>query len=124
MTSKEYVEKVLRSESVGALGGIDTMRAMRLMHATLGIATEAGEFVDLMKRQLFYGKHPTTAQIVEELGDLMWYAAIAIDEIGASFEEVWAKNIAKLRVRYPDKFMEDKAINRDLPQEQKALEGK
>ena len=51
----------------------------------------------------------------------MWYQAIACDVLGTTFEIEQERNIAKLSARYPDKFTEDKAINRDLETERKVL---
>ena len=52
----------------------------------------------------------------------MWYLAILSDELGISFEEMWEKNIAKLRVRFPEKYTDHHAVNRDLDSERKVLE--
>lgn len=42
---------------------------------------------------------------------------------GLDFQECLYKNIAKLKVRFPDKFTEEAALNRDLDQERMVLEG-
>ncbi len=94
----------------------------RLLHAGIGLATESGEFLDALKKHIFYGKPLDRTNLKEEAGDLMWYIAIALDELGSSFEEVQATNIAKLRARYPEKFTEELAENRDLKTERKILE--
>lgn len=59
----------------------------------------------------------------EELGDKLWYAALALDELKSTFEETMEANIKKLRARYPNKFTEEDAINRDLEKERAALDG-
>jgi hypothetical protein len=41
-----------------------------------------------------------------------------------NIEEVWEKNIEKLRARYGEKFSSERAINRDLETERTILEGK
>ena len=51
-----------------------------------------------------------------------WYIAILCDEIETPFEEIWEKNIAKLKRRYEGKFTEAKAENRDLKAEREILE--
>ena len=53
----------------------------------------------------------------------MWYLAMLLRELDLSFEEVAQANIDKLRKRFPDKFSKDKAINRNLEEEQKSLAG-
>ena len=57
--SKEYIKDAIRTES----RDFDAMdkRLMddgtkRLMHAAFGLSTEAGEFLDAMKKHIFYGK--------------------------------------------------------------------
>jgi NTP pyrophosphatase (non-canonical NTP hydrolase) len=125
MKPSEYVKNVLRTESTNfeAIKNRFDEPTIRLMHAFIGIATEAGEINDAMKKHLFYGKAFDTANAVEELGDLMWYIGVACDTLGVSLEEVMEKNIAKLRARYGEKFSEQAALNRNLDTERKILEG-
>lgn len=94
----------------------------RLLHAFLGLATELGEAADQLKKHLIYGKPLDEVNLVEEHGDVSWYANLMIDAIGSTWEASWAKNIAKLRVRFPDKFTQAQAVDRDLGAERVALE--
>lgn len=48
--------------------------------------------------------------------------ALALNALGSDFGSVMERNIEKLKARYPDKFTEDKATNRDLDTERKILE--
>ena len=48
--------------------------------------------------------------------------ALMVDELGTDFENIWQKNIKKLELRYPDKYSDEKAKNRDLLSERKILE--
>jgi len=93
-----------------------------LLHAAIGIATESGELLDAIKKQLFYGKSLDRTNIKEEVGDLLWYIALLCHSQGWSFEEIMLLNIEKLKARYPDKFEENKAIHRNLPLERLILE--
>lgn len=130
MTGKEYVESAVRTRahSSGAAQRIEKMTGYRhddildLLHGVMGISTEAGEIMDNLKKCLFYGKPIDRVNLIEELGDLMWYIAIMCDSIDIELETVMNHNIAKLRKRYPEKFSEDKALNRDLGAERKILE--
>lgn len=125
MDAQTYLKAALRTENTPEMFG-PTQRAKqiaRLLHASMGVCTEAGELQDSLKRQLFYMKELDLTNVAEEVGDILWYCAIALDAVGSSFEEAFERNIAKLRARYPDKFTEDKAINRDLAAERRALEG-
>ncbi len=46
-----------------------------LMNYYFGINTEAGEFGDLLKKHFFHaGKYITRERMVDELGDVLWYA--------------------------------------------------
>ena len=91
-------------------------------HGILGIATEAGELLDALKKGKYYGKPLDPVNIKEESGDLFWYLALICKAYGWTFEEIQQQNIAKLKARYPDKFTQDKALARDLPKERKVLE--
>ena len=122
---KDYIPDVLRTENKdynGMLSRLVTVDNIRLLHGVMGISTEAGELLDSLKKHIFYGKKLDYVNISEELGDLLYYISVCIDILGTSFEEVMEKNIAKLKARYPDKFTEDKAINRDLNTEREILE--
>ncbi len=96
----------------------------RLIHAQMGMQTECAEFADALKKSLFYGKTLDVVNLKEELGDMMWYMTIAMDELGTDFQTEADRVIKKLKTRYPDKFSEDKAENRDLESERKILEQK
>jgi NTP pyrophosphatase (non-canonical NTP hydrolase) len=95
----------------------------RLIHATLGMASEVGELADALKKHIIYGKELDEINVLEENGDLSWYQAIGLSAIKRGMSEALERNIAKLRARYGDKFDADKALNRDLAAERKALEG-
>lgn len=122
MTPTEYIKAALRTESAKWLS-IATQDA-RVLHAAIGICTEAGELLDVVKKFLFYGKEPETTNMIEEVGDVLWYVAILCDVLGVSLENIMARNIAKLHKRYPAKFTSEAANNRDLAAERAALEGK
>lgn len=101
---------------------LQNIRTLRLLHAAMGLCTEAGEFMDMMKKHILYGKDLDLTNLVEELGDMNWYEALALDEMAVPFEIVFDINIKKLRLRYPNKFNEKDAINRNLDAERKVLE--
>ena len=121
MTPNEYQELALKTESVKEKVQLVYQEA-RAFHAALGIGTEAGELLDAFKKALFYGKVTDRVNIAEELGDLLWYIAIGLDACGYTMEQAMERNIAKLKVRYGDKFSSEAALNRDLTAERKTLE--
>jgi NTP pyrophosphatase (non-canonical NTP hydrolase) len=125
MDTKEYVQNAIKTESrhFEVTGQrMAEIRNQRLLHAGIGLATEAGEFLDALKKHVFYGKELDTVNLAEEMGDLFWYCALIADELNAPFADVMERNISKLKARYGDRFSEDKAQNRDLKTERKILE--
>jgi NTP pyrophosphatase (non-canonical NTP hydrolase) len=120
---KDYVEQAVRTEAPitqEVRGRI--MDNARELHAILGKLTEIGELADAFKKHIFYGKPLDLPNVHEEIGDGFWYDALLLDSTGGNWDRVQDRNIAKLKARYPDKFTEDNAINRDLDNERKVLE--
>lgn len=127
MNPETYIKEVLKTESSDlsfVRRRLYDDKILRLLHATQGMATEAGEMVDALKKYLFYGKPLDEVNLMEELGDSLWYHSVAIDALHTTFEEVMGINIAKLRKRYGEKFSSEKAITRDLEAEREILERK
>ena len=82
-----------------AVVGKDGMR----IWMALGLAGEAGEVADIIKKGILHGKGTdTTGRIVEELGDVLWYVAGLASHYGLSLDDIMEANIAKIRERYPD----------------------
>ncbi len=94
------------------------------MHMVLGISTEAGELLDAYKKHFAYGKDLDKTNVGEEIADIMWYVSNLCRMLNIDMEEMLQRNIAKLKARYPEKFDEVKALNRDLERERQILEGK
>jgi NTP pyrophosphatase (non-canonical NTP hydrolase) len=120
MTPKQYVQGALRTESIdfeAIKKRFNKVETIRLFHAVIGIATESGELLTALKAHLFYGKELDIVNIKEELGDKEWYTALALDVLLSDYEEIMATNNAKLQKRYPDKFTEEKALNRNIKDE-------
>ena len=106
ITSENYVENVLRTESPGnseTVARLTEPQTIRLLHAAMGMVTEAAELLDMLKKHIFYGKILDLINAKEEIGDSQWYSGLGIDIIGATFDEVLTTNIEKLRARYPEK---------------------
>jgi NTP pyrophosphatase (non-canonical NTP hydrolase) len=116
-----FIEDCKRTESV--LNGVMlSAGSARLVHAAFGMSTEAGEFLDQLKKHFFYGKALDLTNLKEELGDILWYIAIAMDELGTDFPTEMDRVIRKLRVRFPEKFNPVDANLRDLNAERDELE--
>ena len=118
-----FIEEALRTESsLNPLSETYEEKSARLLHAAIGLVTESGEFIDALKKFLFYGRPLDLVDLKEELGDILWYAAVAMSALDTTFEEEMDRVIRKLRTRYPEKFTTDAAINRDLFSERNELE--
>jgi NTP pyrophosphatase (non-canonical NTP hydrolase) len=116
----DYIQNAIRTEAT-LLPDLDSPTA-RLLHAAIGLGTESGEMLDAIKKHLFYGKPLDKVNLIEEMGDLCWYMAIAMDALGTNFHEVQKANIEKLKARFPDRFTEEQASNRNLELERHILE--
>lgn len=93
-----------------------------VLHAIVGISTEGGELLDVAKKAMFYGKSPDYVNLDEEMGDVLWYIAIYANARGTTIEALAQQNNAKLRQRFPNKFSEHLANNRNLAAEREVLE--
>jgi NTP pyrophosphatase (non-canonical NTP hydrolase) len=129
MTNEEYLKQSARTADPEQCRDVadkiidDCSQRVDLLHAALGLTTETGEFADSIKRHLFYNDNLDMVNLKEELGDILWYAALALRAIGASFDQVMQMNIDKLKARFPYKFDYNAVLNRDLDKERSVLEG-
>jgi NTP pyrophosphatase (non-canonical NTP hydrolase) len=125
MLTDDYIAGVLTTESndfESIYNRMEERKIIRLLHAFMGMSTEAGEALDAIKKHLFYGKELDEINLIEELGDALWYISVAINALGTSYEQVMERNLAKLKKRYGEKFNEQSANNRNLDEERKILE--
>lgn len=123
----QYIKDAIKTESIDFASiykRVMREEVIRILHASMGLSTEAGELLDAMKKHIFYGKKLDMVNLQEELGDIFWYAAQLADAAGFTFEDTMEKNIAKLKARYPDRFTEKDAVIRNLDVERKILERK
>lgn len=95
----------------------------RLLHGILGKFTESAELLSAVHKTLVHGTDLDVVNVMEELGDDQWYDAVIVDETGIDLDVARSRVINKLAIRYPDKFDDVKASERDLDAERKALEG-
>ena len=85
----------------------------QLINAALGLAGESGEVADLLKKYLYQGHTMDDERMVKEIGDVLWYAALAADAMGMTLGEVMQRNIDKLRRRYPEGFDPERSKSRE-----------
>ena len=84
----------------------------RLAVAALGLVGEAAEVSEKVKKFLGHGHDLDTLDMLEELGDVLWYIAEMTTILGAELGVVAGMNVAKLRARYPDGFSEEASRER------------
>lgn len=85
-------------------------QAVRLLMAAIGLASEAGECLDFVKKIVFHGKEwseENRMKLIGELSDVQWYATNMCIALGVTREEVLAENVRKLTARYPEGFLPD-----------------
>lgn len=105
-----------------AIERISDQTTLRILHAAMGMVTEAAEIMDALKKHIIYGKPLDLVNLREETGDSFWYQALLARAAGFTFEDAKRINIEKLAKRYPEGFTEYHALNRDLGAERTILE--
>ena len=124
MDAREYVEEAIQTENQdfdSICERMDDIRLARILHGSMGVCTEGGELLDAVKKYIFYGKDIDVINVMEEMGDVLWYLAILSNELEIPLDVVMDYNIRKLRARYPQKFTELDAKNRRLDTERRIL---
>jgi NTP pyrophosphatase (non-canonical NTP hydrolase) len=106
MDAREYQRLAIRTAAPTA----DHIQS--LVNAALGLCGEAGEFADTIKKVQFQGHALDHHTLIKELGDVLWYVALACEALGVGMDGIMEANIAKLRQRYPDGFSAECSINR------------
>lgn len=105
MNFADYQDDAMRTAKEGGL-------KFNLIHASMGISGEAGEFADCIKKHIIYNQSLDIENACEELGDLMWFIALASETLGVSMVDIAAHNIDKLKKRYPEKYSDYHAEKR------------
>ena len=83
-----------------------------LINGVMGLCGEAGEAIDIVKKHLAQGHELNREGLIKELGDVAWYLAETAYALDVPLEEVFQRNIDKLRARYPEGFDAKNSINR------------
>ena len=82
----------------------DGVNIATLLTGAIGIASEGGEFAEIVKKCIFQGKpldDETIFHAKRELGDIMWYWINSCRALDLDPNEVIAENVRKLEKRYP-----------------------
>lgn len=111
---QKFVEAVTSNESnsydhlhrriVELQNGTPVINPSLLLTAGIGLASEGGEFNEIVKKMFFQGKplnEENVFHMKRELGDIIWYWVNACRALNLDPNEVIAENVKKLESRYP-----------------------
>ncbi len=102
MNLSDYQTEVRRTMS-------DTDDSLALANYAMGLAGEAGEVIEPLKKYLFHCRPLDRDAITKEAGDVLWYVTAICNVLGIDMQDVLAANVAKLRERYPSGFKPSEA---------------
>lgn len=106
MTINEYQQEALRTANSANLD------YPLIINGVLGLAGEAGECADIVKKAYFQGHPLVSNHMAKELGDVAWYLAVTAHAIGYDLETIMQMNVDKLRSRYPEGFDQWRSLHR------------
>ena len=78
----------------------------------MGLAGETGETVYIFKKHIYQGKDLDINDVIEEIGDILWYIANLCNVNKITMKECMESNVEKLRKRYPNGFSIKDALER------------
>ena len=107
VTSDPSLDLDSLKESFNEIEKESVIKTPRLLTAALGLGSETGEFVEIVKKMFLQGKPPSDDNIFHmkrELGDIMWYWVTACAALNLDPYEVISENQEKLAARYGEKF--------------------
>ena len=107
VTSDPSLDLEALNKSFKEIENKSEIKTPRLLTAALGLSSETGEFVEIVKKMFLQGKPPSEDNIFHmkrELGDIMWYWVTACASLGLDPYEVISENQEKLAARYGEKF--------------------
>jgi len=101
MQFDEYKEKALRTDWADYSDYHTGDVTPRFEYSAIGLMTESAKVLDLIKKSKKDMVPLDKNRVVEELGDLLWYLNLALDELDVSYEELMQSNIDKIGRKYP-----------------------
>ena len=107
VTSDPSLDLEALNESFKEIENKSDIKTPTLLTGALGLGSETGEFVEIVKKMFLQGKPPSEDNIFHmkrELGDIMWYWVTACASLGLDPYEVISENQEKLAARYGEKF--------------------
>lgn len=108
MDFKDYQRQAQRTVRGGRA------RELQLDNWALGLAGEAGEVADIIKKHVHHTHPLDVDKVNDELGDVLWYVSVMATECGLSLDDIAHNNCVKLAERYPEGFSPERSINRNF----------
>ena len=112
VTSEPSLDLKALKKSLEEIEDKSPIESARLLTAALGLGSESGEFVEIVKKMFLQGKPPSKDNIFHmkrELGDIMWYWVTACAALKLDPFEVISENQEKLEARYGEKLEVDRS---------------
>ena len=103
MVFREYQDAAGRTSAAS-----DDFQTDTLVTA-LGLCGEAGEVAEMIKKHMGHGKRLDVSALADELGDVLWYLTDVASRYGLDLGQIAARNVSKLRDRYPLGFTKEHA---------------
>ena len=100
---RAYVDRLFVKKRVGIEGQL---------HATVGMAGESSECLDLVKKSWVYDKPLDLNKLQTEAGDTLHYLVMLCIVNDWTLEDLAANNKRKLDLRYPEGYTDAAAIAR------------
>jgi NTP pyrophosphatase (non-canonical NTP hydrolase) len=107
MTINEYQELAMRTLNP------QLEKKDILINGVMGLCGQSGEVIDIVKKWLAQGHELDREHMIKELGDVAWYLAETATALDTSLEEVFQRNIDKLKKRYPEGFNTNQSRHRN-----------
>ena len=92
-----------------AIRSVLTASDCHLIHMSIGVAGEAGELIDAIKKHTIYRTPLDLENVIEELGDLEFYMEGLRQGLDITREQCLKSNIQKLSKRYEGLKYSDQA---------------
>lgn len=112
MFQAEYSDLLKYQEQAGRTAPMELSPSLKTATFAMGLAGEAGEVVDLLKKFVGHGHALDTGKLLKELGDVLWYVSALATQFDLSLRDIAVENILKLRARYPQGFSSEASLNR------------
>lgn len=99
---------------VNRLAKVHPTPEQNFIHGPIGMAKESGEALDNAYRHWNYNKpiEQCTDNVLEEVGDVLFYCQLYLQQIGKNLDDAIDYNVEKLKLRYPDGYSDAAALAR------------